>query len=66
MEEGSESVEGLASFLSPVFLSTPAGTGERQFGLDGLPDMPLPSKRPLLFVGNHQQLALELGPIVRE
>jgi len=66
MEAGSESVEGLASFLSPVFLSTVPGTGERKFGLDGLPDMPLSGNRPLLFVGNHQQLALELGPIVRE
>ncbi|CAK0848093.1 unnamed protein product [Prorocentrum cordatum] len=64
VEEGSEGVEGLASTFSPVFLST-SGDGTRSFGLDGVPD-PSELGRPVLLVGNHQLLALDLGPLVRE
>ncbi|CAK0875497.1 unnamed protein product, partial [Prorocentrum cordatum] len=64
VEEGSESVESLASIVSPVFVSADAH-GTRSFGLDGVPD-PRELGRPVLLVGNHQLFALDLGPLVRE
>jgi len=65
LEEGSSNIEPIAEFVSPVFLSRDPSTGERRFGLDGVPD-PAEIGRPVIFVGNHQLLALDLGPLVRE
>jgi pimeloyl-ACP methyl ester carboxylesterase len=45
------------SLTSPVFISKDQ-FGEGVFGLDGLP---LPGDRPIVFVGNHQSLALDMG-----
>lgn len=46
--------------VSPVFFST-ARDGQLQRGLGALPD-----QRPLLLVGNHQTLALDLGIMVEQ
>lgn len=65
IEKGSEDVERSASLLSPVFCSTgPSGT--RSFGLSGVPTPTETGGRPVLLVGNHQLLGLDLGPLVRE
>lgn len=64
-ENASEGVERLASVLSPVFCST-GPDGHRQFGLDGVPLPNAVGGRPVLLVGNHQLLGLDLGPLVRE
>ena len=48
----------LKHFTSPVFFSTDeAGVTRR--GLSGVPQ-----NRPILFVGNHQTYALDVGPMV--
>jgi len=65
LEEGSRGVESLANIVSPVFCSRDPDTGARAFGLSGVPD-PTTIGRPVLLVGNHQLLALDLGPLVRE
>ena len=46
--------------VSPVFFSR-GEDGRLQRGLGGIPD-----DRPLLFVGNHQTFALDLGMMVEE
>jgi len=48
-----------------VFCSTDPHDGQRRFGLAGVPDLEA-SGRPILFVGNHQLLALDLAPLIRE
>eukprot|EP00929_Paragymnodinium_shiwhaense_P067926 TRINITY_DN34139_c0_g1_i1.p1 TRINITY_DN34139_c0_g1~~TRINITY_DN34139_c0_g1_i1.p1 ORF type:complete len:886 (-),score=199.41 TRINITY_DN34139_c0_g1_i1:380-2998(-) len=65
IQDGSKSVEGIADLLSPVFCSWDFEREERCFGLGGIPD-PSVVGRPVLFVGNHQLLALDLGPMLRE
>lgn len=65
LEEGSKSIESIAGIVSPVFCSRDPATGSRAFGLAGVPD-PAEAGRPVIFVGNHQLLALDLGPLVRE
>ncbi|CAE8585965.1 unnamed protein product [Polarella glacialis] len=65
LEEGSSTMEPLAAVVSPVFCSRDPETGSRRFGLGGVPD-PSELGRPVLLVGNHQLLALDLGPLVRE
>jgi len=65
LEEGSRNVESLANIVSPVFCSRHPETGARAFGLSGVPD-PAAIGRPVLLVGNHQLLALDLGPLIRE
>jgi len=65
LEEGSANIEPIAEIVSPVFCYRDPETGARAFGLAGLPD-PAELGRPVIFVGNHQLLALDLGPLVRE
>eukprot|EP00933_Yihiella_yeosuensis_P021264 TRINITY_DN16868_c0_g1_i1.p1 TRINITY_DN16868_c0_g1~~TRINITY_DN16868_c0_g1_i1.p1 ORF type:complete len:910 (-),score=173.94 TRINITY_DN16868_c0_g1_i1:106-2814(-) len=65
LEEGSRNVEFISSIVSPVFCSWDASEGRRRFGLQGIPD-PSEIGRPVILVGNHQLLALDLGPLVRE
>jgi len=65
LEEASANIETLASIFSPVFCSTDPRDGQRCFGLGGIPD-PDASGRPILFVGNHQLIALDLAPLIRE
>ena len=47
---------------SPVFIST-SPDGMKSFGLG---DIPSPGDRPIIFVGNHQSLALDMGIFVEE
>mmetsp|Transcript_69886 Transcript_69886/g.152030 ORF Transcript_69886/g.152030 Transcript_69886/m.152030 type:complete len:919 (+) Transcript_69886:47-2803(+) len=63
IEEGSKAVEGLASFVSPVFFSLDA-SGAHVRGLDSVPAPQ--DGRPVLLVGNHQLLGLDLQPLIRE
>ena len=46
---------------SPVFISTSPDDGSRALGLGHIP-----TSRPLLFVGNHQTLALDLGMLCEQ
>merc|ERR1712232_837082 len=62
---GAKSVEGIADLLSPVFCSWDSDRDARRFGLSGIPN-PAEVGRPVVFVGNHQLLALDLGPMLRE
>jgi len=64
LEVGSSNIEPISELVSPVFIST-GHDGRRRFGLSGLPE-PADVGRPIIFVGNHQLLALDLGPLVRE
>ena len=50
----------LRRFVSPVFFSTKED-GTLVPGLDALPD-----DRPILFVGNHQFYALDIGIVIEE
>ena len=51
---------------SPVFIST-AGDGRRELGLGNVPiPKELGHDRPVVFVGNHQSLALDMGIFVEE
>ena len=63
IEKARQSVTPLRRIVSPVFLSTsPAGEVEQ-----GLRHMPVASGAgPVLFVGNHMLLAVELGLLVDE
>jgi len=63
MKELEESNAFLKKVWSPVFFSTDAA-GKTVAGLDGVPN--LTDGRPLLFVGNHQLLALDLAPLIIE
>jgi len=65
LEQGSKNIEPIAAIVSPVFCSWDAASGSRRFGLAGVPD-PAEIGRPVILVGNHQLLALDLGPLVRE
>lgn len=65
VESAFASIEPLASFVSPVFCSAGPG-GIRSFGLSHVPTPESMGGRPVLFVGNHQFLSLDLGPLVRE
>eukprot|EP00931_Biecheleriopsis_adriatica_P101366 TRINITY_DN76519_c0_g1_i1.p1 TRINITY_DN76519_c0_g1~~TRINITY_DN76519_c0_g1_i1.p1 ORF type:complete len:866 (+),score=157.64 TRINITY_DN76519_c0_g1_i1:29-2599(+) len=65
LEEGSKNIEPIATLVSPVFCSWDKESGSRRLGLEGVPD-PADLGRPVIFVGNHQLLALDLGPLVRE
>jgi len=65
LEEGSKNIEAISSLVSPVFCSVDPATGARAFGLAGVPD-PAAIGRPVILVGNHQLLALDLGPLVVE
>ncbi|KAL3827524.1 hypothetical protein ACHAXA_002021 [Cyclostephanos tholiformis] len=47
---------------SPVFFSTDPVTGKRRRGLSHIPS----TKKPLLFVANHQLFGLDLGMIISE
>ncbi|CAN0536879.1 unnamed protein product, partial [Ectocarpus sp. 8 AP-2014] len=49
--------------VSPVFFSTGAD-GVTVSGLSKVPDGDKSTSRPIIFVGNHQLLALDLGVIV--
>jgi len=67
VEKGSEVVERLASVFSPIFCSWDDGApSKRSFGLAGVPTPADLGGRPVLLVGNHQILGLDLGPLVRE
>lgn len=69
VESGSASVERLAGVVSPVFCSfdsSPSCPSQRQFGLKGVPTPADLGGRPVLLVGNHQIMGLDLGPLVRE
>lgn len=67
LEEGSKSVERIASVVSPVFCSFDAASPSlRSFGLAGVPTPAEAGDRPVLLVGNHQIGGLDLGPLVRE
>jgi pimeloyl-ACP methyl ester carboxylesterase/1-acyl-sn-glycerol-3-phosphate acyltransferase len=57
-----EPLATLRRLVSPVFYSTTAA-GAVVEGLDGLPD---DTERPLLFVGNHQLFAPDLGLLIEE
>lgn len=59
------SLQNLRTAVSPVFISTDPATGKRRFGLDSVP-LPKDVNRPVLLVGNHQLLALDLGIMVEE
>ncbi|CAM9570420.1 unnamed protein product [Hapterophycus canaliculatus] len=61
IEEGRKSIDFLLKSLSPVFFST----GDDGISVPGLSKVPDKSKsRPIIFIGNHQLLALDLGIIV--
>lgn len=49
--------------MSPVFFST-GEDGTSVSGLSKIPDGDKSTDRPIIFVGNHQLLALDLGVIV--
>ena len=51
------------SSVSPVFFST-GDDGVSVPGLSKVPDGDKSQGRPIIFVGNHQLLALDLGVIV--
>ena len=59
-----QSLQGLRQVFSPVFYSLDAKSGKVVQGLAGVPDQE--DGRPLLFIGNHQTLSLDLGLLVSE
>ncbi|CAM9985695.1 unnamed protein product, partial [Laminaria digitata] len=61
MEEGTKTIDFLLKSVSPVFFSTKED-GTSVSGLSAVPDSD--RSRPIVFVGNHQLLALDLGVIV--
>ncbi|CAN0422290.1 unnamed protein product [Pylaiella littoralis] len=63
MEEGKKTIDFLLKSLSPVFFST-GEDGMSVSGLSKIPDGAKSTGRPIIFVGNHQLLALDLGVIV--
>ena len=63
-EAGVESLQGLRSFFSPVFYSWDAAQERIVRGLDGIPDKV--EGQPVLFIGNHQTLSLDLGLLVSQ
>eukprot|EP00752_Nemacystus_decipiens_P012922 g11436.t1 len=63
IEEGRKTIDFLLKSLSPVFFSTGAD-GVTVPGLSGVPEGDKSKNRPIIFVGNHQLLALDLGVIV--
>jgi len=62
VEKAWKGTQGLRDIVSPVFYSVDPTTGRVISGLGGLPEQ-IPGK-PILFVGNHQVLALETGLVV--
>lgn len=58
-------LDDLRAILSPVFFSTDAASGKVVSGLGGLPKQETQTK-PIIFVGNHQALALDIGFLVGE
>ncbi|CAM9923584.1 unnamed protein product [Sphacelaria rigidula] len=61
VDEGRKTIDFLLKSVSPVFFSTQ----EDGSTVSGLSAVPGPDKsRPILFVGNHQLMALDLGVIV--
>ncbi|CAM9762041.1 unnamed protein product [Ectocarpus sp. 4 AP-2014] len=63
IEEGRKTIDFLLKSVSPVFFSTGAD-GVTVSGLSKVPDGDKSTSRPIIFVGNHQLLALDLGVIV--
>ncbi|CAM9623563.1 unnamed protein product [Ectocarpus fasciculatus] len=63
IEEGRKTIDFLLKSVSPVFFSTGAD-GVSVSGLSKVPDGDKSTSRPIIFVGNHQLLALDLGVIV--
>lgn len=59
---GSRVTEFSRKLTSPVFIST-SQDGSKSYGLS---DLPSPGQRPVIFVGNHQSLALDMGIFVEE
>ena len=64
LAQGVASLEGFRQFFSPVFFSTDPVTGRVVRGLSGVPAQT--QGRPMLFVGNHQTLSLDLGLLVSQ
>jgi len=63
IQDGLKSLSFFERAFSPVFYST-GPSGNTVYGLDGVPDGT--DSKPLLFVGNHQLLALDLGLFIAE
>ncbi|CAM9671076.1 unnamed protein product [Ascophyllum nodosum] len=63
VEEGMKTIDFLIKSVSPVMFSTGAN-GESLAGLSGVPDPDPDRRRPILFVGNHQLMGLDLGVII--
>uniref|UniRef100_A0A7S0VIS5 AB hydrolase-1 domain-containing protein n=1 Tax=Hemiselmis tepida TaxID=464990 RepID=A0A7S0VIS5_9CRYP len=63
VRNASDSISILRRMTSPVFLSTDANTGVVELGLRKL-NAQLPSTGPVLFVGNHQLMAMDLGVLL--
>lgn len=63
LEQAAEAagLKRVRQLVSPVFFSTDAATGRVQQGLGAIP-----STRPILFVGNHQTLALDMPLMVEQ
>ena len=59
-----ESLQPLATAVSPVFMSTRPG-GAKEMGISAVP-VPNEEGRPVLLVGNHQLYALDLGLLIKE
>lgn len=59
---GSRVTQFSRTLTSPVFIST-SQDGMKSYGLADIPD---PGDRPIIFVGNHQSLALDMGIFVEE
>lgn len=60
IEEAAEGTNGIRRLASPIFLSTGPG-GNVEVGLRNLRTSVLNKGKPVLFVGNHQLLALDLS-----
>ncbi|CAM9128034.1 unnamed protein product [Scytosiphon promiscuus] len=63
IEEGRKTIDFLLKSLSPVFFST-GDDGISVPGLSKVPDGHKSKSRPIIFIGNHQLLALDLGVII--
>ena len=59
-----QSLQGLRQVYSPVFYSLDPESGKVVRGLSGIPDKQ--EGKPMLFIGNHQTLSLDLGLLVSE
>lgn len=59
-----QSLQGLRQVYSPVFYSLDPESGKVVRGLSGIPDKQ--QGKPMLFIGNHQTLSLDLGLLVSE